>query len=670
MNELSFKINESIPITQSETMKSIEITSLSLKNFKGIRDLQISFDPVITNIFGDNATGKTTVNDAFRWLLFDKDSTDRKNFEIKTLNEDNEPIHGLEHSVTGEIKINGKPKAFQKIFKEKWQKKRGEAESQFTGHETLYYINEVPVKQSDYQAEINFLIEEGLFKILTDPLYFSQTMKWQERRSILTKIAKDVLAEDVIRKDDSLLELKPELENYTIEELRKKLSSQIKKLNDDIKAIPTRIDECSNNIKEINSDELKSILQEKETLLKNIEDELLSFSKENSTQNSLKEKLYKLRDKISAIEYDHEKKLYAKKINIEKEIYRVESDLKSAKSEISFTENRIKNLTQSIEENSKQTEQLRNDWHNEKEKPFTISEDFTCPTCKRKLDEEVIEKKQQELSENFNHNKAQRLNEINLKGKRLKEKIDADTIELTSSKNSIEALSIKVKELSKELESLKSEKAVIDDQIKNPQGNIFDYGKEYFELKDEYETLENSLAVPEDTQIRISSLQNNKILIQKEIDQIKKDLYQQTINENQIERIEKLKAEERKLSQQIADIEKKIFLCEKYIRTEASLIESSVNEHFKFVRFKLFNNQINGGLTETCEAVIGGVPFSDANNASKINAGIDIINTLSKHFGVTAPIFIDNRESINDLLPTTAQLINLIVSQDKILRVA
>lgn len=92
---------------------------------------------------------------------------------------------------------------------------------------------------------------------------------------------------------------------------------------------------------------------------------------------------------------------------------------------------------------------------------------------------------------------------------------------------------------------------------------------------------------------------------------------------------------------------------------------------FSGVKFRLFDTQINGGLVECCDALVNGVPWLDVNNADKINAGISIINVLSAHYGQTAPIWIDNSESITDILPSDSQVIELYVSKpDKTLRIA
>lgn len=111
-------------------------------------------------------------------------------------------------------------------------------------------------------------------------------------------------------------------------------------------------------------------------------------------------------------------------------------------------------------------------------------------------------------------------------------------------------------------------------------------------------------------------------------------------------------------------------MCEEFIRTKVELLEGSINNKFAgSISFKLFNKQINGGLNECCEATVNGVPFSNANTASQINAGLSIVNTLCNHFDVQAPIFIDNAESVNKIGETDSQLIKLIVSLDNTLKV-
>ena len=120
----------------------------------------------------------------------------------------------------------------------------------------------------------------------------------------------------------------------------------------------------------------------------------------------------------------------------------------------------------------------------------------------------------------------------------------------------------------------------------------------------------------------------------------------------------------------MADLEGSEFLAEQFTKAKMDTLVKRINGRFKYVSFKMFETQINGGEVETCETLVNGVPFSDANHAGKVNAGIDIINTLCEHYNIYAPIFIDFRESVNNLIDCESQVVNLIVSTDKKLRVA
>ncbi|WP_231701773.1 ATP-binding protein [Crassaminicella thermophila] len=280
----------------------INIKSLRLKNFKGIKDMSIDFGR-ITNIYGENATGKTTIADAFTWLLFDKDSKDRTAFDIKTLDKSGNVIHGLEHEVTGVLNVDGTDITLSKIYKEKWTRKRGQAESQFTGHETLYSIDDVPVKKSEYQKKINEIINENIFKLITSPLYFSTKMKWQDRRNVLLEIIGDITSERIVNYKADLRPLEQLLGDKDIDTLKKSISAKKKRLNDEIKSIPYRIDELNNSIQELDFEALEFRKRGVAAGIKNIDEMLLDRSKVNEEFLKEKDKLYKLKSKLKDIEY-------------------------------------------------------------------------------------------------------------------------------------------------------------------------------------------------------------------------------------------------------------------------------------------------------------------------------------------------------------------------------
>lgn len=639
----------------------IELKSLYLKNFKGIKDLRIDLDDV-TNIYGENATGKTTINDAFRWLLFDKDSTDRKQFEIKTIDKKGNVLHGLEHSVTGELFINGHLKTYQKIFKEKWQKKRGETDSTFTGHETIYSINDVPVKASEFQEEISSLVNEEIFKLITNPLYFSTVMNWKDRRNILLTIIGGVSNDDVIselavekNREDLIYLFDQESD---IDKLKKGIAATKKKLNDELKLIPARIDENNNSIVEIETGDLMHELENYESELAEIEDQLTDATKENPAIAEKKNELNSLRSKISKIENDLTETRYSQAQKLNSTLRKYQNEKTEKENLLSETKNQITRLTSKKDVLAKDVEKYRTDWDIEKAKEFSISEDFTCPTCKRKLDAETIEQKKAKLHENFNSDKAKNLDEITAKGKSANQQ-----------KISVETQLNQLIEQSAEIEkSLLNITVLINDAqkaITDFENTDAEYPDEYWSLRSQVDELTEILNAPQDSTVNVNELRSRKSEVVKEIDSIKSELRKAENNDRLRDRIKELEAREKELAQKIADLENNEFLCDKFIRTKVELLDQKINSMFSFVRFKLFDEQINGGLVETCEPLINGVPFADANNAAKINAGIDIINALSKHYCVSAPIIIDNRESVNEIIQTQAQVINLIVSHDK-----
>ncbi len=642
----------------------VELGYLVLKNFKGIKSLRIDFEGAATTIFGDNATGKTTIADAFRWLMFDKDSTDRKDFQIKTLNKNNNPIHGLDHSVTAELFINGKSKIFSKILKEKWQKKRGDADAVFTGHETSYSINDVPMKKSEYEKEISDLLEENLFKLITDPLYFSQTMKWGDRRSLLTKIIDGVTTSDVLNSTDELDDLSRLLIDMPITDLKKSIQAKKRKLNDDIKSIPIRIDECNNSIRPVDKTNLGSLLVSKQNEVRGIDERLQNSSKEDPSLIAKKVLLNEKRAKANVLMNEYNSFLHDESTRLSREIYRIKNKKTEAESELLRIKREITFRQSEIDKLKERTAHCRQAWFEEKAKEFVINDDFTCPTCRRLLDQSTIEARKQEMLENFNAHKASELESLSKTGK--SHALEIKTIEETMKKSLAEsqAMELSIEELSDELEQAVTNEIFHSELTKT---NAFPEG--YLELKKEIESLEKELSTPQEIGVDIPRLKNDKAVLLSEIDRIKADLNQDTRNNELLLRIKELESQERLLAQQLADLERQEFLCEKFTMKEAELLETKVNSKFRFVKFKLFSTLINGGIEPTCEALINGVPFSDANNAAKINAGIDIINAMSEFYDISAPIFIDNREAVNEIIPTTSQIINLVVSKDKELRI-
>jgi DNA repair exonuclease SbcCD ATPase subunit len=643
--------------------KDIILKSLKLKNFKGIKALTIDFSKV-TNVFGENATGKTSLFDAFTWLMFDKDSQDRTTFEIKTLDSNNQVLHGLEHEVTGVLSVDGRDATLTKVYKEKWTKKRGETERELTGHETLYYINEVPVKKSEYQEKINSIINEQLFKLISNPLYFSTNMKWQDRRKILLDIIGDITSEGVIGYKGNLRAIEALLVDKDIDTLKKSLSARRKKLNDDIKSIPYRIDELNNSIREMDFEALEFEKLEIISSVKSVEDKILDSSKVNEELLLEKNQFYELKSKLKNMEF-------RAKEEAQKPLHELKVKLYELNNQASTCKINIRSLESDLSYDEKQAAMLENDLRTLREGYSKINEEvldipeesFICPTCKRPLEEHDVESQKVTMQENFNLNKFNKLADINTQGKSKKDRLLRLKENIAKVKEHLESEKLQLKSLEVEIE-------VYTNKINNFNLALnFESNQEYQDTFKQIQELESKLEQPAATANQVADLRAKKRELEHEIEDLNRQLNYKYMNANTKARMEQLLEEEKKLAQQIAELEGQEFLCEEFIKTKVELLEGSINSKFKYVSFKLFDTQVNGGLVETCEALINGVPFSNANTASQINAGLDIITALSEYYGVQAPIFIDNRESINHILDTGSQIINLIVSKDKNLRV-
>jgi small-conductance mechanosensitive channel len=249
-------------------------------------------------------------------------------------------------------------------------------------------------------------------------------------------------------------------------------------------------------------------------------------------------------------------------------------------------------------------------------------------------------------------------------------------ISLTTTQAGSDALGVRIENGKKEIEGLKAQIETLKGQIESYNTNTSTSGPSEQEV---YEsilkldlTYEAKLKELEATKAQIeeiptvdtSELPAKRLELQGQITQINEKLASKSQLETIEKRIAQLQEEEQTLAQQVANVEKMQFTIENFIKDKIDRLETAINAKFKMVQFKMFEEQLNGGLKETCVAMVNGVPYTDINTASKINAGIDIINTLSDFYGVTAPVIIDNRESITEIIPTNSQIISLIVSAD------
>ena len=639
----------------------IKIFSLKLKNFKGIKELKIDFNCQNTNIYGANATGKTTIFDAFKWLFFDKDSSDRKDFNIKTLDNNNNPIHFLEHEVEAILVIDGVDMTFKKVLQEKWVKKRGESDREFSGHETNYWIDEVPVKKKDYEEKINSLIPESLFKLITDPSYFNNQLKWTERIELLINISGANISDDeILDSKEEFKTIKDNLEGRSIDDYKKVVQAKIKDLNKEKETIPVRIDELTNTLITEHNIDYKEIEEQKEEYnkqLNNIELEMTDIQTKAKENMKIADQLTIAKKELADFKLKKETE-YSQKYSIC--LINLQNEKKIIENTIRLKQEEDSDRLLKIQLDQKRKEELYKKW--DEVSKITLEFDpnsFICPTCKREYDTDKKEEIKKQFEDNFNLHKKSEQEAINKEGQAINIRLDENTKarekiqqELPKLDNKLEEINTKIAEIEKAKETDNSFDVTSLPEYSNKI-------KEIEELEEKVKNLTNG---------DISYLQNKKAEIIEEINKLNKTLNEREIQEKTKQRIEELQASEEDISNKIQELEGQQYALEEFTKTKVELLENAINSKFELVKFRLFDTQINGGLIECCDTLVNGVPYADVNNAHKILAGLDIINTLIKFYNTSAPIFIDNRESINEIYSINTQIISLIVTTDSKLR--
>ncbi|MCY7575941.1 AAA family ATPase [Bacillus pumilus] len=644
--------------------KNIRLAELHLSNFKGVKSFPLETGGESAKVYGDNATGKTTLFDAFTWLLFDKDSQNKKDFEIKTLSKDNKAVSGIDHEVSAVLLIDGKSVELKKVYSEKWTKKRGSAKQVFSGHTTNYHVNGVPVKKKEFAEKVNEIISEDIFKLITSPSYFNEQMKWQDRLAVLMEIGGAVTDDDVIKQDSSLSKLQSILGERSLDEQKSILAEKRKKITKLLEQFPVRIDEINRSIEDVTDIDQEQLKKEDlKALQASIDDlEKEAHSIRVDAGADRKKRMLQLEGDLQQIKNDHDTERF-QVVNEKKEAYyKAKNSLSQIKHNLDSLKTKKDHLTSFLSQTDKERVELREEWSKKYEESFEDHQ-TACPTCGQPLPEEKI----QIAIEKFNLQKSVSLERIVDKGKQLGIEYDNKQNELYEVDEKIQLLILEEKFTTAAVEKLKEDMEQAEASIAPLSDNPL-----YISKIEEIEKINNEIQSDEqETSGSVQAINEQIKEKQQEMTLIRNDLSRIDQAQKALNRIEELKEEERKMADDYNEVEQQSFLIEEFIRTKMSLMEERINSKFKYARFKLFEEQVNGGLTETCETLYEGVPYSKGlKNAARINVGLDIINTLNEHYGISAPIFVDNSEAVTNLIDVNAQVISLIVSkQDKQLRV-
>jgi exonuclease SbcC len=652
-------------------MNSIVIRQMRLLNFKGIKNLEVNFDEHETSIFGANASGKTTIFDAFTWLLFGKDSSDRKDFNIKTLGTDGKPIMKLPHEVSATLDVNGDEITLRRCFVENWVKKRGSSVETFEGHTEERYWNDVPCSATEYKKKIETICPEDIFKLITNPLYFPSTKK-ESQRNMLFQMVGNITNEDVAATDPKKFKaLMEQLTHKTIDEYKREIAAKKRRIKDDIESIPARIDERKRDIpEEENWADLEARIEENKKAIKNVDaqvaDRTKSYNEASEQKAKIAKQLSDVKTELNNRKYqikDNMMDEYRKQLSVYNEAVRKVNDSNSAnlneKRSLRYDSQRLidenKTLNQNLIELTSRRDKLIEEWKSIKANMLVFDDNqFVCPTCHRPFDLIDIEDKKAEMTANFNKHQSELLEDNKQQGLSVKKQLENINAHIESNNELIRKFQDKI-------DSIPGPKQVtavspIEPNVEEALISDTKCTELYNKCVDLQNQLDSEIQVPD-----VSDLDDARSKYLEDIDSLKSHLSNRDKIKVSNDRIAELEKQLRKESEELTELDGIEFNIAEFAKAKIEQVESRINGMFKIVRFKMYEQQINGGEIETCECMINGVPFSDLNSAGKINAGLDIINAICKANEVHAPIFIDNRESVSDIIDVDSQIINLIV---------
>ena len=680
----------------------IKLLKIHIQNFKGCKDREIAFGDR-TDIKGANATGKTTVFDAFTWLLFGKDSLGNTKFDIRPLDADGNMINNLEISAEALIRVDDEEYALKKTQKQIWRKKRGTDTTEFQGNVNEFEINGYPKPEKEFKAFISGIIDENIFNLVTNPNAFN-ALPWKEQREILMKfvgIMSD--AEIALTYGDKYSLLIPELKIASTDDILKKYTKAKNTLNKQMTEIPARIDELSKQMVSVDVGALEVQKAAKQAELKRVEDSLSGVDSTRQKINDLNGQIMDEKLKISGIQNDANAELDEKRRSARKAVNDADDKVTRTEREILDAEYLKSDYIKARDRAEADKTRYAEEWKEWKKKVFPEFEpleeyaeplpltdkDLTCPTCGQALPEDV---RKQRIADHekicakaksdyedrceehrmdydtkkimFSEEREKRMKEITVKGQKAADDVRAYQKRIDEQEKEISALKLRLEcekaDLSKAKKDLEAIPACAD-----ISGNA-----DYIKAQESIQSLEAQIEelrkeTPDNTEAEA-----RRDAIRDEISDIEAQI-KAADNTKVKERIAELEEEQKSIGQKIAEQEQMIDLTESFIRAKMNMISDKINEKFKVVRFSLFENQINGGLKETCECTVNGVPYSSLNNGHRIIAGLDIIRSLSELYGVSAPVFTDNSEAIStgNFPDMDTQIIHLIVTDDKELAV-
>lgn len=681
---------------------NIRINRLELHNFKGmLGNYEVRPDGGNARIEGENGAGKSTVFDAFTWLLFGKDhqGQDWTNFDLKPIDpESGEPIHGLEHWVEAELTIDGVRRTLRRVVTEDWVKPKGETEQVLRGHAQKFFVDGVDTAtKKAYDAIIHQWIDEGVFKMLTNPLFFidDQYTDWKTRRKAILSLVGES-ADDGLQ--ERFADLLAEMRGEPMEQFKKRVAAEKKANKADLatctanaaafrKALPEEVD-----AEDLNR-QIGQILSERDEKISEVRAEISKIDEGISDINAANEekkagidaiwkRIYALRDRMDKCIADEQNAAQNVNKAIREQEAAAKGDVSDARAKLGELERKVRSAEDTLKDlKNERTEHaldlasLGQRYSEEREKAFDEDAEGVCPTCGQALPEEMAEAKRREFME------ARKVALGKLADKAVKVKAEiADIDKVIAGKvGLLDGMKRQQAELRKKLEAAEMALADLGEVTPVDMGAIEKdvrssdvFKKMYYEELDLQSEARNESAKTVSTKdlvMKRKDAEERIGMIRREYDRKVQPLRDKLAVNVERERVLKMiDAEDekvRRFADEVARLERLEFRAGEYVKESIDAQEGAINALFEVARWKMFDKTIDGGIIEMCEVTTEkGVPYRSMNDAKKILCGMDVIRVFSERYDCMAPIFIDNAESVTQkTFDTKAQVIRLVVSE-------
>ena len=637
----------------------MKLLKLTLENFKGHGLRVVEFSPTITRVYGANGTGKTSLFDSFCWMLWAKDSDDRTqsgNVSFYPFDPDKqgEVLHNVVVKVEAVVEIDGVQHVLCRTMQEKWTTPNGTELPRFTGNETKLYIDGLAVKANQFDAFVKENINPEMFKLTSNPWCFP-TLHWKEQRRILMELVGDISNDDVLAADASLEPLRNELASRKPEDCKKLWQQQQKAAVKDLEKTVLLINENRKHLPQIeNEAEVKADLEaQRLVLMKPLEKamqekaDILSGTAVSKKQAEAKV----LEAKLDVIRAEQREKIAAVRKPFDEQIAALEAEAKTAAETVKPYRQTVVNLDNAIRENEEKLKVLQDSWQ------AVDAEEFNdvCPCCHRPYPPEQIADQRAA----FNRSKAERLEKIEADGNALFDKNEENKAQRDAAMQEVQRLSkLDLEMPDKRSEIMKRREEAV--QALPPMENRQDW----FEASEDLKRINHEIEeLHIDVKLKLMDAEKAIENAQKPVGDIDVRLAEIKAAEATRALITDYTKQQQTLREQHDELALKLSLIKKFDEIKAVMTTEKVKAILPGMDFKLFNyNNTNEGYTETCELVKDGKPYANLSNGEKIAVGCELIAAISKHYGVSNPVWIDNAEATTKHLETNGQAILLRVS--------